>query len=173
MSIVIKSILQSLKNVWSEINSINEVLVDPYPIGSIYTTVENINPSDYFGGIWERFANGRCLVGVNEDDRLFQDPLQTGGDVSHRHNFKIGLGWYYGAAIGERPEDSNAGAYKYSTGTYDPWTVEDYDTTARRNNGVDKGNSTISATVSSAVGDTTTSNNYQPYITVYFWRRTG
>lgn len=171
MSITIKSILQSLKNVWSEIDSINQKLIEPYPVGSIYITVSDINPSSYFGGTWERFANGRCLIGVNEDDRLFQDPIQTGGEVSHRHNFKIGLGWYYGAAIGERAEDSNAGAYKYSTSTYDPWQVEDYDTTARLNDGVEKRNTTISASVSSTTGDTTTANNYPPYVTVYFWRR--
>jgi len=35
-----------------------------YPIGSIYMSVNNVNPSALFGGTWERYAEGRTLIGV-------------------------------------------------------------------------------------------------------------
>ena len=35
-----------------------------YPIGSIYLTLEDINPSTKFGGTWEKISQGRCLVGT-------------------------------------------------------------------------------------------------------------
>jgi len=35
-----------------------------YPIGSIYMSVNNVNPTQLFGGTWTRYAEGRVLMGV-------------------------------------------------------------------------------------------------------------
>ena len=41
----------------------NKVYPAPYwPINSIYISVENVNPSKYFGGTWVSFGAGRCLM---------------------------------------------------------------------------------------------------------------
>lgn len=45
-----------------KINLLNMI----YPIGSIYLTVNNVNPSNIFGGTWEKLEN-RFLVGAGSD----------------------------------------------------------------------------------------------------------
>lgn len=44
----------------------NKVYATPYfPIGSIYLTVGNYNPSTYFGGTWEKISGGFLYGAVN------------------------------------------------------------------------------------------------------------
>ena len=51
-----------------------------YPIGSIYQSTEPTNPSTFMGGVWERFGNGRVLVGVDETDADFNAANKQGGE---------------------------------------------------------------------------------------------
>lgn len=52
-----------------------------YPVGSIYITTDNRNPGTYFTGtVWERYGNGRTIVGVNESDSDFNAAGKTGGE---------------------------------------------------------------------------------------------
>lgn len=37
-----------------------------YPIGAIYQSTVNTDPSTFMGGMWEHFGNGKVLVGVDE-----------------------------------------------------------------------------------------------------------
>lgn len=53
------------KAVWLKDKAENKVYAAPYfPIGSIYLTVGNYNPSTYFGGTWEKISGG-YLWGCN------------------------------------------------------------------------------------------------------------
>ena len=56
-------------------NSLQKV----FPVGSIYMSVNGVNPRVYFGGYWERFANGKVLMGVNESDVDFNTANKSGG----------------------------------------------------------------------------------------------
>ena len=49
-----------------------------YPIGSIYLSLNDINPNKMFGGTWERIK-GKTLVGVDESDTDFKTSKLTGG----------------------------------------------------------------------------------------------
>ena len=50
-----------------------------YPVGSIYMSVTNTNPSVYFGGTWVAWGSGRVPVGVNASDTNFSTVEKTGG----------------------------------------------------------------------------------------------
>ncbi len=54
-----------------------------YPIGSIYISIQDTNPSVFFGGTWERIAKGKTLVGVDENDTDFNASSKTGGEKTH------------------------------------------------------------------------------------------
>ena len=54
-----------------------------YPIGSIYMSIQDTNPSVFFGGTWERIAKGKTLVGVDESDTDFNASSKTGGEKTH------------------------------------------------------------------------------------------
>ncbi|MGX9845293.1 DUF859 family phage minor structural protein [Streptococcus iniae] len=132
-----------------------EILDMIYPVGSIYISISSSNPSYTMGGTWQRFANGKTLVGVDEYDSDFNSPNRTGGEKahqttveempSHSHQFNteaagspIALGW----------ENGNNSAMRAKLGNY-----------------------TLGLPTTS-VGGNKPHNNLQPYITVYMWRRT-
>lgn len=43
---------------------ITKLLDTVYPVGSIYITTDDTSPASFLGGEWERYAQGRTLVGV-------------------------------------------------------------------------------------------------------------
>jgi hypothetical protein len=59
---------------------VSPALEQCYPIGSIYQSTEPTNPATFMGGVWERFGNGRVLVGVDETDADFNAANKTGGN---------------------------------------------------------------------------------------------
>lgn len=52
-----------------------------FPIGSIYMSVTDTNPSEYFFGIWITWGSGRVPVGFNENDTHFNEVEKTGGRI--------------------------------------------------------------------------------------------
>ena len=55
-----------------------------YPVGSIYLSLANTNPSVLFGGVWESIAKGRTLVGVDESQSEFNIVKKEGGEKTHK-----------------------------------------------------------------------------------------
>lgn len=52
----------------------------PFPVNAIYISTTATNPSEiWVGTTWERFGQGRTLVGVNESDTDFNTPSKQGG----------------------------------------------------------------------------------------------
>lgn len=150
-----------------------------YPIGSIYLSVNNTNPSTLFGGTWQRFANGRVLVGVDENDGSFNTSQKTGGHKElqkHNHSFsgsadtkelKGVLGQVYSgtkienSGIVTGKTDASQRQYSNSGSTGNTWS--DWNIDASHNH-----------TINGTVGDSGNGNagNLQPYITCYMWLRT-
>lgn len=62
--------------------STSEVIALVYPVGSIYTSVNNVNPGTFLAGTtWEPFAEGRMLVGVDTTQSEFEHVEQEGGEI--------------------------------------------------------------------------------------------
>lgn len=114
-----------------------------YPIGAIFQSTVNTNPSTLMGGTWERFGNGRVLVGVNESDADFSTPNKTGGAKTTTNLLLQGTN--YGGLSG----GSTGGEYRGRV-----WVSPT--TLVNTNAGATHFNQSV----------------VQPYITVYMWRRT-
>lgn len=54
-----------------------------YPVGSIYMSVNNTNPSNFIGGTWVAWGAGKVPVGVNANDSDFNAAEKTGGEKTH------------------------------------------------------------------------------------------
>jgi hypothetical protein len=142
-----------------------------YPIGSIYTNAASaVNPGTLLGfGTWTAFGAGRVMVGFNSSNALFDTAEETGGSadaitVSHTHTATVTDPGHFhsnGAihpynGTGSRVEQNQAGG------------AEDFTSL-----NVSTGSKTTDISVSnSTVGSSGTNANYQPYITVYMWKRT-
>ena len=131
-----------------------------YPVGSIYFTANNINPSTLFGGTWERFAKGRTLVGIDEDDTDFNELEKTGGEKNHK------------LTIDEMPSHLHDEIID-DTGNPVPYTL-----LGGKGNGTSAGkffSGTRYNYTGENVGKTGGNkehNNMPPYLAVYIWKRT-
>ena len=70
-------------NIYNNTLSINNMLNSVYPIGSIYMSVNNTNPSTIFGGTWVSWGAGKVPVGVNANETEFNSVEKTGGAKTH------------------------------------------------------------------------------------------
>jgi len=135
-----------------------------FPVGSIFTAVVATNPGTLLGfGTWTAFGAGRVPVGFDAGNVLFDTAEETGGaanatlpshthtatvtDPSHTHTVVVtvagGGGDFGGTSVG---------------------AASNSNTTASAVTGITVANSTEGASAINA--------NYQPYITVFMWKRT-
>lgn len=62
---------------------LKEITKSLYPVGSIYMSTVNTNPSSYFGGTWVTWGAGKVPVGVNASETEFNTVEKTGGSKSY------------------------------------------------------------------------------------------
>lgn len=122
-----------------------------YPVGEIYMTRQNGNPSSLLGfGTWERYAQGRVLTGFDEADASFNALDKTGGAKthvlteaempSHRHQLPFNPNNHTG---GGGAQDGGEGTANYTNSSLTNFT-----------------------------GGGQAHNNLQPYVTIFMWKRT-
>ncbi|QBX23810.1 capsid and scaffold protein [Streptococcus phage Javan158] len=128
-----------------------EILNMVYPVGSVYMSTSSANPSTFIGGTWQRYAQGRTIVGVSESEAEFSYVGKTGGEKSHRltnqempsHSHGFNGNKMVGNGFGDAPANVTA-----SGGWFQ-----------------------LHSKTGSEGGDQP-HNNLQPYITTYIWLRT-
>lgn len=127
---------------------------NPWPVGSVYVSVTSTNPASTIGiGTWVLFGSGRTLVGHDASQSEFDTIEKIGGAKTHtltntempNHNHQSIV--TYDGVGGNFPATGGA-AMKNNTGD----------------------NPVIQLTTSAGGGGA--HNNLQPYVVVYFWKRT-
>jgi hypothetical protein len=135
-----------------------------YPVGSIYTQAAvATNPATLLGfGTWTAFGAGRVMVGIDSGNTLMDTVEETGGSansslVSHTHTATV-----------TDPAHAHGGVFVASGSTLGDNREFNYSsmngTTSNATTGITVANSTE--------GVSATNTNYQPFITVYMWKRT-
>ena len=149
--------VSTLGNSTGSINIVDMI----YPIGSIYMSVNNMNPENLFGGLWERIGQGRTIVGEgtwtdsNNETKTFSNGA-TGGEYSHT------------LTRNEIPKH-------YHPYTTAPHGWAERDTSASQIISPSSGSSKSvkkNTDYQYTDGDTDKPhNNIQPYLVVYMWKR--
>ena len=86
---------------WNKlVNSIKSAM---YPVGSVYITYNNVNPGTFLGGTWERFGQGRTLVGEgtgNDGSTSMSFTANASGGEYIHSLLRDEIGYiYYGALL--------------------------------------------------------------------------
>ena len=137
------------------------VLSQVYPIGSIYTSINDINPNTFIGGTWESIGAGRCLMGV-DSSHAAGTTTEAGlpnitGEFAHDNNY----GTYWGDSVRSNAA-TQVGAFYAGTQT---------SSSMQSTSGGDGYRVAFDASRSNPIyGRSTTVQ--PPTYNVYFWRRT-
>lgn len=139
---------------------------DIYPVGSIYLSVNGTNPTNYFGGTWNLFGEGRTLVCVSSNEGEFNTVEKTGGEKYHTLSQNEMPNHSHGMDA-HRHLTYKTYKIKYTKGTLNAaFTGDSVDGLSGSTNYSDYASSNISAT-----GGGQAHNNMMPYITCYIWKR--
>ncbi len=143
-----------------------------FPIGAVYLTFNNNNPANFLGGTWVQFGQGRTLIGqgTNSDGTTsmtfnanaiggeYKHVLSTAEMPSHIHEVNVGAMGYSGWS--ERKATSYGAVFLYGSSNY---VVP---------NQTIKYSPVASFTDTNSNGFSQSHNNIEPYIVIFFWRRT-
>ncbi len=185
LKIYINSILTT--EIDLKIAELNTKINSVYPVGAIYMSVNNINPSSLFGGTWVSWGAGRVPVGIDTNNTAFNTVEKIGGEVSHTLN------------ISEMPTHKHnvnvAGSGQLTTSTKNLTAKMHYKNIGNISSGSANilPSSSAGSTINSVIdidqhshtipshthevsevekGSGNAHNNLQPYITCYMWKRT-
>ena len=147
---------------------VQAALATLHPVGSIYINATvSTNPGTLLGfGTWTAFGAGRVMVGFDSGNALFDTAEETGGSAdstlpTHTHT-----------ATSTVTDPGHFHTYDKATNkvSYDPG-AETFNAYTVTNTSTETTGITV-ATTNASAGTSGTNTNYQPYITVYMWKRT-
>lgn len=123
-------------------------LINLYPVGSIYISVNSTNPATLFGGTWEQIKDKFLLsagdtYNAGDEGGEATHKLTIDEMPKHKHNANVRINWYDGTAYGplfNQGDSSHVGVDRETT-----YTDE--------------------------VGGGQPHNNMPPYLAVYMWKR--
>ena len=168
-----KAAIEGIDNVVNAVSR-NELFDLIYPIGSIYLTVSDTNPSTLFCGTWVRWGKGRAIVGEDSSDSDFTPVEYTYGSKNfqkHSHcvtiNESTGLN---GTLSFKTYSSATAGEGSIFTQTWSDSGVTPSGTSKDKNVKIDVNvNHKHTGTIDEH--GTGTCGNLQPYIVCYTWKR--
>lgn len=161
-----------------------------FPVGAVFISVVSTNPATLLGyGTWSAFGAGRVLVGLDVGDTDFDTAEETGGTKTKA------ISAHSGAAVASHTSHTHTytevpnHVHVQSVGTAATGALAGYTYDASTNTSVASGYSTANPTGGVATGTTagpsatlthtvtqpdahSDVNVVQPYVVVYFWKRT-
>lgn len=148
-NLVVNSITYNESNI-PEVLNIDQI----YPVGSIYMSTTNTNPSTIFGGTWEQIKD-RFLLSAGDT----YEAGSTGGEASHtltieempRHSHEL-IDDVYNTAADLAARGDNGGSYN---------RLPNFSLT-----------NSYSHVKAANAGGNKPHENMPPYLTVYMWKRT-
>lgn len=164
----------------------NEIFNLIYPVGCIYMSASDTNPSNLFGGTWVAWGSGRVPVGVNGNDANFNGAEKTGGVQSitlasnnippHSHSINDN-GHDHSVSIESRNVITVAGQVgSILTDTANPGNRVPSSLGTIAGEKISINTTTTGITLDNAYGNVAGGvdpiTNLQPYITCYMWKRT-
>lgn len=153
---------------------VGEHYIGVFPVGSIYMSINETNPSTYFGGTWVQIAKGRTIVGVGSIEgnnhsirgsvtagEFSPVPGQMGGEVNHtltiaempEHRHRINQ-------IQSNEEASGYSLFQSGSGGFTDRAI------------VRAASETQNRELVISSGESGAHNNLMPYLAVYIWQRT-
>lgn len=133
-------------------NNINQAYIaEIYPVGSIYISVNDANPSSLFGGIWERIKD-RFLLASGDSF----PPETTGGEAVHT------------LTTSEMPSHIHNANYNWTSSNGQGTPVWAITMSSGTGDGI---GSWPSADGAGNTGGSQPHNNMPPYLSVYVWKR--
>lgn len=156
----------------AQLDALNSALSKIYPIGSIYLSTVNTNPSTYFGGTWVAWGSGRVPVGFDSEDTAFNASEKTGGSrhiQAHTHGISLTTteaGNHSHKVIGVD------GVNVTTSVTKNRYAMASGATTGLNGAAQANGNHTHKISGNTASAGSGNQNNLQPYIVCYMWKRT-
>ena len=154
-------------NLLAGASSLGVIMTAIYPVGHVYTSVVSTNPASLLAGMsgttWVAFGSGKTLVGLDSSDSSFNQIEETGG--SKTDNTTSGSTTL---TIAQMPSHTH---------TLTPVIQSSIATDGEPNrvSGGTANNGNVTASPTGGGGGHTHTNSHsilQPYIVVYFWKRT-
>lgn len=147
----ISSISGDLSNLETVVNGLVNTM---HPVGSVYLSVDNTNPSTLFGGTWEQIAQGRAIVGVGTgtDSNGTSKSFSAGNNNGeYSHKLTINEMPSHTHEITASNEYTPGGLYRHA------WDADD---------------SRSNVHTTGATGGSQYHNIVQPTFGLYIWKRT-
>ena len=159
---------------------IESILDAVYPVGSIFLSMNSVEPSVLFGGTWQRIQD-KFLLGIGETHY----PGETGGEETHElTNYELPEHTHSvngkTESAGTHTHQVRGGANVSSSGKSGLESYASHYSTWRTiSSSNSNGNPALSAgahthdisLTTAAAGEGRAHNNMPPYITVYMWKR--
>ena len=188
--------IADLSTVMSRLSALENKINNVYPVGSIYMSVRNVNPSTIFGGTWVAWGQGRVPVGMGNGYNVSEGPggnssitLQTSQLPAHTHTITphkhtiegisgvVGGRFWGDGRMALRVQADGAIVAQYADKNVTLHGKDEGDTGTGYYNNIRLGYGTLDTRDSSSIatGNTGTGaaiNIMQPYITCYMWKRT-
>lgn len=108
------------------VDTLKTMLLDMvYPIGSIYTSLNNNSPANFLGGTWERIAQGRCLFGADDSNYIAGNTKDAGlpnitGGFTHARDSADPWGAFYASyTSGTGAPGGDGGGHRWQGVNYD------------------------------------------------------